>query len=427
MADKLYPYEYTYAEKKAIALIEEGAFNKDCEYEMPVFSLEDQIRYAQSWDRWNPLFNDIDYARSAGYKSIPAIPGFVEPIVRIMPSKEFGTPIALNYAFPGDGYDHEVHYYRPIYANEHLHVRITTNNVVDITPPQGEKFRALIIENHIKVLDEKEDTVATAILRWPEFFSPQSIEKNNNHPHASFRYEHSPHCYSADDWNLIKDIWTHERIRGAETLYYEDVIVGESIPWTTEGPITAMDMIRLHGHFVVGAEPIREFLLSNEEDFLVYDEASGVYYYQNYSHFVPHFGRRPQFFNTTGRNLFVRAVTNWCGDSGFVSKLAWRLINSLPPERQANRFPAEFHRPSYLLSVPYLKNENRYMNQHGLVMDCVISKGYIAKKYVESGKGYVDLVCWGEDLDNNIIAEGLVTVALPLKTALAKGVYNEKK
>lgn len=123
-------------------------------------------------------------------------------------------------------------------------------------------------------------------------------------------------------------------------------------------------------------------------------------------------GARPVYYNTTARNQCLRMVTNWCGDDGFVSKVAWCLVYETG--NPFNTFPETWDRPSYLFKVPYLKEAGRYMNTHGIVGDTSISRGYVTDKYIaEDGGHYVDMTAWVEDLDGNIMQELAFTVLLP--------------
>ena len=78
-----------------------------------------------------------------------------------------------------------------------------------------------------------------------------------------------------------------------------------------------------------------------------------------------------------------------------------------------NQFPAEYDRPSYLLKVPYLKEQDKFMNTHGYEGDIAITKGYVCDKYVKDGHHYVDLVVWNETIESDIWTEVYAVVELP--------------
>ena len=130
-----------------------------------------------------------------------------------------------------------------------------------------------------------------------------------------------------------------------------------------------------------------------------------------------HPNQRSTFMNTQGRDYFARLVTNWCGDDGWLLMLAWRLEFCMDCQDGGhNVFPADFDRPSYLLKVPYLRQQGRFMNDHGMVGDVAITKGYVCDKSIdENGRHIVDLVLWCETLEGGIFAEGYAKVVLPTK------------
>ena len=386
-------------------------------------SLEKMLSHAKRWNRWNPLFNDPEYAKRTKYKGIIAMPCYADPYgfpPRL--SEVFGDPICPDYTYIGDGYDHEIFYYKPIVPEDSYTIRPKNRShmLTDITPKCGSEIRGLILKNETEMVNQRGEIVACGVMRWPEFRCKyknpdERPAPEQMRPNIQNRYEHPVHQYTSDDWDYIKSIWTNEKIRGAEILYWEDVNIGDEPAWTTEGPITQMDMIRLHGQNIVGGIPLRDYLMSGQGEYVFAND--GLYYPDEFSHFVNHFGGRPQFKNTTGRTCIARMVTNWCGDEGFISKIGWRIINNMPPEKQANHFPADYARPSYLLKVPYLKEAGKFMNTHGLVPDCSIAKGYVVDKFIDNNEYFVELSCWCEDLDGNIFTESSVTVKLPSRAS----------
>lgn len=375
--------------------------------------------YAKAWDRWNPLYNDKEYAKKTKWGEVIAIPCFTEPLAfPPLLGDSFGEHVMPDYTYPGDGYDHEIMFYKPIFAGDEVRTYITENSFVDITPAEGSPIRGLILINKTIMLNQHNDCVAKGVFRWPEFrtHDKESVreyvcsEVNGDMPIWN-HYERPPHHYTNEDWEIITRIWENEIIRGDVPLYWDEVQIGDMPASTTEGPVTQMDMIRTHGLNVIGCSPVRDHLLGKAHGPLSYE--NGIYLLDSFSHFVTNFGHRPQFFNTTGRNHIIRMLTNWCGDEGFLSKIGWRIINNLPNDRQGNRFPENFYRPSYLLKVPFLKEAGRYMNTHGQVPDTSISRGYVTDKYVRDGNYCVELACWCEDIEGNIFAEALAEIILP--------------
>lgn len=412
-----YPGVYSAAEQLAIE-----QFLKDGDKMQPrIFenSKEKMLSFARRWNRWNPFFADPEYAKNTKNKQLVAMPCFADPYgFPPMLSSELGDPISPDYVYIGDGYDHEIIYYAPITAEDTYIIQPKPNSLelLDITPEHGSEIRGFILKNETEMTNQEGKVVARGIMRWPEFRCKYKDPSDRPppeqmRPNIQNRYEHPIHNYTNEDWECIQSIWKNEKIRGADTLFWDDVNIGDEPAWTTEGPVTQMDMIRLHGHSIVGGVSLRDHFLAGQGEYVRADD--GLFYPDQFSHFMNHFGGRPQFKNTTGRNSVVRMVTNWCGDDGVVCRINWRIINNMPPDKQANHFPEEFVRPSFLLKVPYLKSAGRFLNSHGLVPDCIISKGYVVDKYITNQDHFVELSCWCEDLDGNIFTECAVVVKLP--------------
>jgi hypothetical protein len=108
--------------------------------------------------------------------------------------------------------------------------------------------------------------------------------------------------------------------------------------------------------------------------------------------------------------VITRLVTNYIGDSGFVTRIGWEF-QQLTKEMQLERPGGE-----YMDKVPYMKGKG--CTEHGGEGDTVIGKGYVTDKYInDRGEGIIDLVCWGETLDEGKIVEVCPASArLPLKT-----------
>ena len=408
----LFPGIYTKKEQEALDQFVYSAINMPAKKK--ICNRSEMRLYAKCWDQWNPLFNDDEYAKTTRYKRIISFPCYIEPLAIPMLSRDFGEPISPDYAYIGDGYDHEFEYFCPVFDDDEMTIQITGASYHDITPDEGSEIRGIILILQTEMHNQKKELVAKGILRWPEFRCQYLSDKDIPDP-ATMRpniltgYQHPVHHYTDQDWQLIKSIWSRESIRGKTPRFWEDVQIGERLQ-TTEGPITVMDMIRMHGSDVVGGKHLKDYFAQGRGRFA---KVKDLYYLDDFAHFTEHFGVRPQFYNTTGRNHLIRMVTNWCGDDGFVSKVGWRIVNSLPPEKQKNRFPKENWRPSFLLEVPELAEAGRFMNTHGLVPDCSISNGYVAEKYINNQEHFVRIICWSEDIDGNIFTEAEIVVKLP--------------
>lgn len=95
------------------------------------YSVEEIRAYNHRLDPYNPLFNDVEYAKKAGYQGLPALPGFVGRGGGAMLG--FPKDIADAFYYTNDGTDIELA--RPIVSGDLLKDAGETNEMVDLTEP----------------------------------------------------------------------------------------------------------------------------------------------------------------------------------------------------------------------------------------------------------------------------------------------------
>ncbi len=382
--------------------------------------------YAKGWDKYNPLWTDYSYAKNTWYKDCPAIPTIREPMgMGGLPSELgfesswSGKPVV------GDGYDFELYYYKPIFSGDSFTSRTTGLDYVDLTV-DGSDVRYFITTITSEMTNQKGQMVCRAVMHWPCFLQKyedghvptrEEMMKERTAKMAASgqkeRYTRPAHKYTDADWEVLKGIWSKEKIRGAEKLYWEDVKVGDEPAWTAENPVTDYDARRYTGfHHTVGAvgsDSARDFIMNGKSERSFYKREDGVYDVAA--------NTRTHFLNFVGRNFCLRTITNWCGDDGFVRKIGWRMVNDSRPEEQINHFPQGHFRESWLLKVPSLKKAGKFINTHGMGPDCAICKACVTEKFIDpdTGDHMVMLTGWAEDMDGNFFQECEFSVALPTR------------
>ncbi len=358
----------------------------------------------------NPLYNDPEYAKTTWYGGLPIIPGYIEALAMAMLPRELGDMCMPDRQLVGDAYDHEVEYFAPILAGDHVTSRPGKVDLKDVTPKEGSIVRCFVLIAQADIVNQRGETVGRSTTRFPNFrcrLKPGMEPDQFIHPFN--RYLHPAHTYTQADYDHLAFLWRGEKIRGSEVLYWDDVSVGDYTWTTAEPPFTQMDMIRMYGQELVGCESVKNQVLSGH----IRGEKNKYGVYENIiSHYKP--GRSP-FYNYTGRDFCVRNVTNWAGDQGFITRVNWRMVNDYEPELQANPFPEGFYRESYLLKVPELREKGAFINTHGMAPDCAITRGYVYDKYEKDGAYYVEIALWCEDLDGNYHTECGITLRLPKK------------
>ena len=358
----------------------------------------------------NPLYNDPEYAKTTWYGGLLIIPGYIEALAMAMLPRELGDMCMPDRQLVGDAYDHEVEYFAPILAGDHVTSRPGKVDLKDVTPKEGSIVRCFVLIAQADIVNQRGETVGRSTTRFPNFrcrLKPGMEPDQFIHPFN--RYLHPAHTYTQADYDHLAFLWRGEKIRGSEVLYWDDVSVGDYTWTTAEPPFTQMDMIRMYGQELVGCESVKNQVLSGH----IRGEKNEYGVYENIiSHYKP--GRSP-FYNYTGRDFCVRNVTNWAGDQGFITRVNWRMVNDYEPELQANPFPEGFYRESYLLKVPELREKGAFINTHGMAPDCAITRGYVYDKYEKDGAYYVEIALWCEDLDGNYHTECGITLRLPKK------------
>jgi hypothetical protein len=117
-------------------------------------------------------------------------------------------------------------------------------------------------------------------------------------------------------------------------------------------------------------------------------------------------GARAIFYNDTAAKHMTRAITNYIGDAGPVTRIRW-IFYKIFEEMRIERPGGE-----YLDKVPYMKGKE--VNRHGSEGDTVIGKSYVTDKYInDRGEHTIDLTCWGETLDSDIVTVIAASVKLP--------------
>jgi hypothetical protein len=379
--------------------------------------------YAKGWDKYNPLWHDYNYAKNTWYGDCPAIPTIREPIAMAALPSELGFESrGPGDPLVGDGYDFELYYYKPIFSGDSFTTKTTGLDLVDLTE-DGADYRFMIAIVKAEMFNQKNEMVCRAVMHWPcirqkyedgHVPTREEMMQQRSGGGPQEQYTRPAHVYTDADWDFLKDIWAKEKVRGAETLYWEDVKVGDEPQWTAENPVTDYDARRYTGfHHTVGAiagDSARDFIMNGNSERRFYKRDDGVYDVAG--------SDRTHFLNFVGRNFCLRTITNWCGDDGFVRKVGWRMVNDFPPAKQFDHFPEGHFRESWLLKVPYLKKAGKFTNTHGMGPDCAICKAYVTEKFIDpdTGDHMVMLTGWAEDMDGNIFQECEFSVALPTRS-----------
>ena len=416
---KFTPGEYLDLEKDAVQLRLDIAAGKA---EMPPmggpfgkkepkpYTQEEIIAYNKKWDPYNPLFNDPEYAKKAGYADIPAYPGFCMAMAMGAPGFDKTMPSGGFY-YTNDGTD--IYLSRPVVAGDFLKPGESKGEFYEVTEP-GSELRQWYMGGEGTLVDEDGTTVVHSYSNtrdcYKQYVDPAKHKDLSENMAEWCDYFPPAHYTSDEDWDYIRQLWSREEIRGAEPRYWEDVEVGTFMTETCSGPITYMDMITLYGN---GMPLSRQQLCDKEGLKKMFRDPYGNYLFETSIHLgtrnLPN--GRMVFYNDTAARLLARTVTNWIGDAGYVSRFCWRFFPFFK-EMRNHYVPKDYD----LIARVVPGYENRPLNRHGSEGDTVIGKAYIYDKRVdELGRHVIDICAWGETLDGDIIQVCPMQAVLPTR------------
>lgn len=392
------PGEYLDWEKamveKRLAAVENPPKSQD----PPIVVKEDDLlEYNQRWEPYNPLFKDKEYAQKAGYPAIPARPCFQHPSTAINAvAVDSNTALSIADSWYNGHGPNDVEHFVPIYPGDTLTSETEKVMIEDITIP-GSDLRHFKTGCIMRLYNQRGDLVVRHT-QWRREAYQKIIDGSPPQPYSEIATEwmedFPPAHYTTDEeWEYIKELWDKEYIRGKDTLYWEDVNIGDEPPWTCSGPITYMDLVGWHGG---SRQDLREQIKQGAQS--LFRDQYGQYLGTIARHYggmnIP--GARAIFYNNDGAQEITRMVTNYVGDAGFVTRIGW-MFQQMYKKMQYPREGGE-----YLDKVPHMKG--RGCEVHGMEADTCIAKGYVTDKYInDRGEHIIELVCWGETLDNTVI------------------------
>jgi len=203
----------------------------------------------------NPFYCSEDYAAKTRWRQVIAPPGFEKSMgvnrnAQLEPEVERETSKALRgvQLFHSGG---ENFYYSPIVEGTKLYRSRYVANVED----KRSEFsgRSVVVTNGLALWDD-EDRVFVNGVDW--FIHSERKKSGDKSKYATEK----PAFYTDEELAEIEKAYDAEYRRGNETLYLEDVKVGQALPRMVKGPLTVTDLINLHmgaGWLIYGNWPNR--------------------------------------------------------------------------------------------------------------------------------------------------------------------------
>ncbi|MGX1702010.1 FAS1-like dehydratase domain-containing protein [Microbacterium sp. NPDC055357] len=210
-------------------------------------------------------------------------------------------------------------WYRPIHAGDRLY----SFKGLDSVEVKSSEFagRSVIRVNREVKFNQRGEVVG--VYRTLIILTPRKKARETG------KYKDVPEpSYTADDIARLDEVFAAEQVRGAETRYFEDVAVGDSLGTMAKGPLTTTDMIVFHaggyGFVPYGLKTSRlnwrnrqripAFYVENE--FGVPDVAQRVHWDSDWAKAIGN--PRAYDYGVLRECWLHHYLTDWMGDDGFV-------------------------------------------------------------------------------------------------------------
>lgn len=223
----------------------------------------DAIRHwTEGYGDDNPLYVDPDYGKSTRWGSQIAPPGF-EATMGYDRSPEVPEDLARETqgALRGVQLFHsgnESRFFRPIVPGDVLTKSQVVHEVED-KPRSQFAGRSVIVTNLLHWANQ-DGVVVSDQKKWFVHAERKPVDAQAKGGEKRERPRDEPAGYTDDQLAEIEALYDAEYRRGSDTLWFEDVEVGETLPTMVKGPLTITDMINMHmggGWFGYGNPPLR--------------------------------------------------------------------------------------------------------------------------------------------------------------------------
>ena len=344
----------------------------------------DLIRhYADGIGDRNPLWRNHDYARKTRWGGIVAPPTVTDAIVQPYPYKQEPEEFKkFNgfYTLP-NGTRREL--YKPIRPGDRLRTIRRYLGIQEIETTRPEPVREFDEVVQRQIINQREEVVAVVYNHVVQILNHDFTPEN-----PIYRKRHRRRL-TDEERDAIYRGYDNEKWRGAETRFWEDVLVGDEVKLHTIGPYTVYDVAAFYtvmsGHAV--AFELEWERIKLNFDFAFLDPEVNAWTCGGVCHFEDNKGPHSQLwangyaagFYAQMEGLLGRMITSWAGDDGSLRVLDTRV-------------------PCY-----------------PMVGDVFHCKGRVVNKLVVNSEYLVDLDVVCEDYDGIPLVVGTARVQLPSK------------
>lgn len=342
------------------------------------------------------LFTDPEYAKTTKYGSMICPPEMLaEAGFPMWFHRTFGTMVTGN-----DGGLLEC--YRPVKPGDVITEYNDFEEILDTTDPNGSPSREFTFVGGIKAVDQNGEVVAYGEGYGRNAVSLGELPDGPAAAMATWGMHVEPqHVYTDEDWDKIYDMWAQEKVRGADTLYWEDVEPGYSPTPVSSHPLTLVDAVYMSGENAIRMAPMAKSILireRNNPDQVYTSTYDGIKHMRRVEQSINTMGEYPRLFvmMAYGRRVMLNMITSFIGDEGWLRRLNWRN------GPKAN---------GIIRQIPGF--EDAVCDTHICIGDMVVAKAVAVRKYQDDEGHKVDFICWTETFDGGKCTAAEATVILP--------------
>lgn len=407
---------------------------------------ENMLKQAHMYLGDNPLFTDESYATKSPLQGLTAFSMlYTNECMPAIPKRE-----GIGDYFVVSSHNDTTTYYRPIHEGDTLYTVYTAQNMNDITPTSGSRFRTFALSGSCKVYNQRGELVAEGANILKESFRRHSdpAQRNPDQAHAWESpdwWQLKPHQYTDKDWQTIITSWKSEKRRGDKPLYWEDVKPGQQLASVYTPPLLSDQETDQLFEVPGFAVQIKQDVLDPNTFPRMVKNPQGIYVRpENLNKKTaekPFSGAgrdtddnartgkaTPEIANRDGRATLQNAVLpkfvagsiySWMGDHGWLQRIGWDIMTddvpgypeSAIPHIPRSLFPPQFDKFPVLAKVP--GKAKTPMKWHALEGDIYVIQSYVTNTYQKDGAHFADLTWWIETMDKVMVERGFVTVKLP--------------
>ncbi len=272
---------------------------------------EDAIcHFAYGIDDDNPLWIDADYAAKTSHKKIQAPPAF---LVSVLYPILHGAPVVAPLSSLIGGVACE--WFKPIYAGEKLRASSVQKEMFEKTNKAGR--RLIFVIGEFTYWNGDDEVVAKA-----SGTMIRTLQEGTN-----LMYNREITHYDEQAIADIEAEYRAEKRTGADTIYWEDVAVGDELPSMLRGPLTIGDMVAWNAaygpSYKAGRLGYLDIVKAPHNAVITPKIGLPVKNSQQHEDFTLAAGRGMPGPFDNGVMRFAWStpyITNWMGDEGFLKK-----------------------------------------------------------------------------------------------------------